>query len=134
MAKTTAEKIANKDERIQQLMNEKKQLIQKQKADERRTRTSRLCRRHGLLEKYLPDLITITDEQFETFVKKAINNNYGRDALAEIVDKADKTAEPQTAETAAQSNPTHAAKPTQAAQGNATSGSTNPPKAEHSRA
>ena len=134
MAKTTAEKIANKDERIQQLMNEKKQLIQKQKADERRTRTSRLCRRHGLLEKYLPDLITITDEQFETFVKKAINNNYGRDALAEIVGKADKTAEPQTAETAAQSNPPPAAKSTQAAQGNATSGNPNPPKAEHSRA
>ena len=134
MAKTTAEKIANKDERIQQLLNEKKQLIQKQKADERRTRTSRLCRRHGLLEKYLPDLIAITDEQFEAFVKKAISNNYGRDALAEIVGKASKIAASQTAEAAAQSNPTHAAKSTQAAQGNATSGSPNPPKAEHSRA
>jgi len=134
MAKTTAEKIANKDERIQQLLNEKKQLIQKQKADERRTRTSRLCRRHGLLEKYLPDLISISDEQFETFVKKAISNNHGRDALAEIIGKASKTAASQTTETAAQSNPTHATKPTQATQGNATSGSPNPPKAEHSRA
>jgi len=123
MAKTTAEKIANKDERIQQLLNEKKQLIQKQKADERRTRTSRLCRRHGLLEKYLPDIISITDEQFETFVKKAISNNYGRDALAEIVGKAGADATTQHTGTAAQSSPTHAAKPTQAAQGNATSGS-----------
>ena len=134
MAKTTAEKIANKDERIQQLLNEKKQLIQKQKADERRTRTSRLCRRHGLLEKYLPDLVNITDEQYEAFVKKATSNNYGRDALAEIIDKADKTAVPKTAETAVQSNPTHAAKSTQTAQGNTASDNPNPPKAEHSRA
>ena len=134
MAKTTAEKIANKDERIQQLLNEKKQLIQKQKADERRTRTSRLCRRHGLLEKYLPDLVSITDEQFEAFVKKTISNNYGRDALAEIIGKVGKTAASQTAEMAAQSNPTHAAKSAQAVQGNATNGNPNPPKAEHSRA
>ena len=134
MAKTTAEKIANKDERIQQLLNEKKQLIQKQKADERRTRTSRLCRRHGLLEKYLPDLITITDEQFEAFVKKAISNNYGREALAEIVGKAGVDTTPQHAGTAAQHNQTSTAKSTQATQGNATSGSPNTPKAEHSRA
>ena len=134
MAKSTAEKIANKDERIQQLMNEKKLLIQKQKSDERKARTSRLCRRHSLLEKYLPDLVNITDEQFETFVKKAISNNYGRDALVEIIGKADKTDVQQTAGTATQSNPSHATKPTQAAQGNATNDSTNPPKAEHSRA
>ena len=54
--KTYEEKIAVKDEQIQHLINQKKQLMQKQKADERKERTSRLCRRHGLLEKYNPAL------------------------------------------------------------------------------
>ena len=46
MSKTTkvyVDKIASKDEKIQQLLNQKKQLIQKQKATERKERNSRLC-------------------------------------------------------------------------------------------
>jgi transposase len=86
-AKTLAEKIASKDEKIQQLLNDKKQLIQRQKTSERKERTSRLCRRHGLLEKFIPDLITITDEQFEAFVRTHINTNNGRNRLVEIIDK-----------------------------------------------
>jgi len=50
MPKTTAEKIATKREQIQQLQNEEKQLIQKQKEQDRKDRTKRLCQRHGLLE------------------------------------------------------------------------------------
>ena len=99
MAKTTAERIAERDERITQLQNEKKQLLQRQKADERKARTSRLCRRHGLLEKYMPDLISITDEQFETFVKRGIDTSYGQKILAEIVAEARTTASPAIAET-----------------------------------
>lgn len=68
MAKTKQERITNLEEQILQLENQKKQLIQKQKEDDRKERTKRLCKRHGLLEKYMPDLITITDEQFEMFI------------------------------------------------------------------
>ena len=39
MPKTTAEKIANKREQIQQLQNEEKQLVQKQKEQDRKDRT-----------------------------------------------------------------------------------------------
>ena len=85
MPKTTAEKIASKREQIQQLQNEEKQLIQKQKEQDRKDRTKRLCQRHGLLEKFMPDLATITDEQFELFIKRGINTSYGQKTLAEIM-------------------------------------------------
>ena len=98
MPKTTAEKIATKREQIQQLQNQEKQLIQKQKAEERKARTRRFCSRHGLLEKVMPDLAAITDEQFETFIRKGINTTYGQKILAEIVGSTGATATQQTAE------------------------------------
>ena len=119
MPKTTAEKIATKREQIQQLQNQEKQLIQKQKAEERKARTRRFCSRHGLLEKVMPDLAAITDEQFETFIRKGINTSYGQKILAEIVGSTGTTTAPQTTETAAQSNPAPTTKPTgTTAQGN----------------
>ena len=98
MAKAIAEKIANNREKIKQLQNEEKRLLQKQRADERKARTRRFCSRHGLLEKFMPDLATITDEQFETFIRKGINTTYGQKILAEIVGSTGATATQQTAE------------------------------------
>ena len=108
MAKTTAEKIANKEAQIQKLLNEKKQLIQKDKKAERTARTRRLCSRHGLLEKFMPDLAAITDEQFETFIRKGINTSYGQKLLAEIVGDTGASTTQQTAKTTPQ---TQAAEP-----------------------
>jgi len=87
MPKTKTERIVGIDEQIAQLEAQKKQLIQQQKESERKERTSRLCRRHGLLEKYMPDLITISDEQFEMFIKRAVANDYGRDILVKVMAK-----------------------------------------------
>ena len=138
MAKSRKEKIASYDERIAQLENQRKQEIQKMKAEERKARTKRLCSRHGLLEKIMPDLIAITDEQFEEFIKRGINTSYGQKLLAEIMAKeaesgtsnapigAGQSNEPTTAkpaETAAQSPPVTNTKPeTTAAQLNGTNG------------
>jgi len=108
MPKTTAEKIASKREQIQQLQNEEKQLIQKQKEQDRKDRTKRLCQRHGLLEKYMPELAAITDEQFETFIRKGINTSYGQKILAEIVGDTGASTTQQTAKTTPQ---TQAAEP-----------------------
>jgi len=83
-AKSLEEKIAIKDEKIQQLLNQKKQLRQKHNAMERKERNSRLFRRHGLLEKYMPSLITLTDEQFEMFIKRGVDTSYGNKILDEI--------------------------------------------------
>jgi len=106
MPKTTAEKIASKREQIQQLQNEEKQLIQKQKEQDRKDRTKRLCQRHGLLEKFMPDLATVTDEQFETFIRKGINTTYGQKILAEIVGDTGASTTQHTAKTVAQAGTT----------------------------
>ena len=98
MAKSRQDKITNYEEQIAQLNNRKKQEIQKMKQDERKARTKRLCSRQGLLEKYMPDLIIITDEQFEMFIKRGINTDYGRKILGEIIMKNATATKPATAE------------------------------------
>ena len=118
MAKTRKEKIASYEERIAQLENQRKQEIQKMKAEERKARTRRLCSRHGLLEKFMPDLATITDEQFEEFIKRGINTSYGQKILAEIVAKGtSQTENSDTAKTSSQQTENGTAKtPTGAGQ------------------
>lgn len=68
MRKTTSEKIETVQTEIEQLTNRKKQLLQKQKSEERKSRTHRLCKRGGYLESKLPGFSSMTDEQFFTFV------------------------------------------------------------------
>ena len=68
--KTYEEKIASKDEQIQLLLTEKKELMKKQKEDERKAKEKRQCYRHGVLEKLMPELITLTNEQYEAYIKK----------------------------------------------------------------
>ena len=83
--KTVAEQIASTREEIKQLENKLKQQQQRQNEQERKARTKRLCSRHGLLEKMLPEIIAITDEQYQTFLEKAVTNTYGRDILNKII-------------------------------------------------
>ena len=144
--KTFEEKIAQRGEKIRQLTNEKKQIIQKQKADERKARTRRLCSRHGLLEKYMPDLIAITDEQFENFIKRAIDTTYGNQILGEITRKTSAAVASNHTNTADASTSATLSNPVAtngvsggANQANATTASsqgnsTNPPKAAQSGA
>jgi len=84
MAKTKLEKIAGIEEEIRQLENKRKRLIQEQKEQERKERTNRLCKRMGLLEKLLPDSITLTEEQFKTFLEQTAAAGHGRRLLAEM--------------------------------------------------
>jgi len=85
MAKTSLEKIANYKEQMGQIANRSKQEQQKHKAAERKARTKRLCSRMGLFESILPDTITLTDEQFKTFLEKTVASKFGRRVLAELV-------------------------------------------------
>ena len=120
--KTKLEKIEGINQEIEQLKNRAKLLSQQHKAAERKARTKRLCSRHGLLEKFLPDLINITDEQFEAFIKTGIDTKYGRNKLAEIVAKGGATTAPKPAEAAMQYVPPPNAKPAVAAQDNGLGG------------
>jgi len=100
MAKTTVEKIEEAKAKITQYENHMKQLVQKQKSEERKARTKRLCSRAGLLESLLPDTITLTDEQFKTFLEKTTANDFGRRTLANITKDSGAAASPKSAEAA----------------------------------
>ena len=72
------------DEQIAMLNNERKQLIQKEKAEARKERTKRLCQRGGAVEKLHPEIAAFTDEQFDIFVKKVILSEQTKRVIAEI--------------------------------------------------
>ena len=108
-------------EEIRQKENRIKELVAKQKAEEKKARNHRLCKRHGLLESLLPEIIEITDEQYKTFLERAVANNYGRDILAKIIAQGDKN-DTSKAPTGAEHNttPTNSKPPSATPQTNAT--------------
>lgn len=116
MAKTKTEKITSIEEEIRQLENKRRQLVQEQKAQERKDRTKRLCRRMGLFESMLPDTITLTDEQFKAFLEQTVAAEHSRRILDELTAQNAATATVQGAEPAAQSNTHPAEKTTYTAQ------------------
>lgn len=116
MAKTKTEKITSIEEEIRQLENKRRQLVQEQKAQERRDRTKRLCRRMGLFESLVPDTITLTDEQFKTFLEQTVAAEHSRRLLDELTAQNAATAAVQGTEPAAQSDTHPAAKAAHTAQ------------------
>lgn len=105
MPKTKLEKIAGIEEEIRQLENKRKQLVQEQKAQARKDRTKRLCRRMGLFESLVPDSIPLTEEQFKTFLEKTIMTEHSRRILDELTAQNAAKATTQGAEMAMQGNP-----------------------------
>ena len=116
MAKTKIEKIASIEEEIKQLENKKKRLIQEQKEQERKDRTNRLCKRMGLFEKLLPDTITLTAEQFQTFLEQTVMTEHSRRILDGLTAQNAVTAPAQDAGMVAQGNTLPAAKTAHIAQ------------------
>jgi hypothetical protein len=72
MINSTSKKIENVQAEIPQLKNKEKLLMQKHKAEERKARTHRFCKRHGYLESKIPELAKMTDEQFYTYVENKL--------------------------------------------------------------
>ena len=95
MAKTKAEKIESLQEEIKQLENQRKRLLQEQKAQERKDRTRRLCKRAGLLESMLPGTIPLTDEQFKAFLEKTILSESASKLLSTLTAQIAATPTPQ---------------------------------------
>jgi hypothetical protein len=90
MARTTNDRIAAIELEMEQLANQRKELLQKQKEADRKARTNRLCKRGGLFESMLPDTITLTDDNFKLFLEKTAANEFGRRTLANIKTEQDK--------------------------------------------
>ena len=100
MAKSYDERIAETKLKIEQEQNRMKQLIQKQKKEERNARTKRLCSRMGLFESMLPDTIPLTDEQFKIFLEKTVITEHSRRILDGLTAQTAATVAPQVAEMA----------------------------------
>ena len=84
MAKTLYERRAEIQEKIRQLENQQKQLIQKQKEAERKARTRRLIERGAILESMLDDSDTLTNEDIKVILTAALKSGAAFDALISI--------------------------------------------------
>jgi len=90
--KTTGERIDTLQEKIQQLENQKKLLLQQQKAQERKARTKRLIERGAILESLISGADTFTGEQMKAFLEKTVQSDFAKRILDGITAQKDKTA------------------------------------------
>ena len=82
--KTIEEKIGAAKEEVRQKEARIKELLKQQKRQANKDRNHRLCKRGGLVEKLLPGLALITDEQFDVFVRKCLNTSHTKSVLTEL--------------------------------------------------
>ena len=69
---------------IDRLKNLKKEVVAKEKAQERKERTRRLIQRGAILEQYLMEPENLTNEEVSEIVKYAFNTPYVREYMKEI--------------------------------------------------
>ena len=91
MTKTTNEKVAMYDKKILQYQNKKKQLIQKNKVDERKARTKRLIERGAILESLIDGAEELANDQITIILKKTVGSSYGKDIITQTKSKVDNT-------------------------------------------
>jgi len=84
MPRTTISKIESIRAEMEELKKEERELLQKHRKEERDARTHRLCKRGGIVEKLLPDLIAFTDEQFDKFIEKTLLTSHTNKIIAEL--------------------------------------------------
>ena len=90
MTKTRQEKIDKLTAQIAEQQNQLKQEKKKQNEEARKAKTKRQIARQGLLEGALPEVINLTDEQYKSFIAKAVANDYGRRTLSGILSECEK--------------------------------------------
>ena len=84
MATTKTERIANIGDKIKQLENQRKQLLQQQRASERKARTKRLIERGAILESLIANPEIYTNDEILVLLKKTIGSAFGQTILAEL--------------------------------------------------
>ncbi|MDR3348663.1 MAG: DUF3847 domain-containing protein [Acidaminococcales bacterium] len=82
---TRTEKLARIEEERERLDREKKTLLQEIKAEERKARTNRLCKRAGRLESLLPETVKLSDGYFNEFLAKTVAADEGKRILADLL-------------------------------------------------
>jgi hypothetical protein len=84
MSTTKTEKIEKLDVKIQQLLNEKKRLINHNKETERKARTKRLIERGAILESLIPNFEDLSNEQVKRFLEKTIKTEFAQRIFNEL--------------------------------------------------
>jgi hypothetical protein len=121
--KTIEERIESARAELAQKEAQVKRLLQEQKAQGRKERAHRLCRRGALVEKLLPGLDALTDEQFDVFVNKTLLTGYAERTLRQLLPTAPesgdgrKDGDAKPAEATPHTAPLTAPKPANAPQG-----------------
>ena len=67
--------------KIQQYENRSKMLDRRLAIEKRKERNHRLCSRGGFIESIVPELITMTDEDAQTFFRLALTSEPAREFL-----------------------------------------------------
>jgi len=84
MAKSRLEKIESYKEQMEQIANRMKQEQQKHRAEERKARTRRLIERGAILEGFIPNAETYTEDEIQAFLKETLATKFAKDALRRI--------------------------------------------------
>ena len=71
------DEIESVEEKIRQLKNRQKALLQKQSDAERKARTRRLIERGAILESIFPEVVPMTNEQVKAFLEKIRRSDAG---------------------------------------------------------
>jgi predicted nuclease with TOPRIM domain len=140
MRKTLKQKIDESLLEMNELQKKHDELLAKYNAEEQKKRTHRLCKRGGYVEKYLPEIIGLTDKQFYSYVEKVMLTDDARFILMAISEEPETPTVPPTdvataqggenaalkpSEPTAQANPAPAQKSANAPHGGGTEGRTN---------
>ena|GEM_PF-530430 len=110
---------------LQQRIDESLSIIEKQQKahdllmaqfneKEEKDRVHRFCKRGGYVEKYIPELKTLTDKQFYSYVEKVMMTDDAKLILMEISEEAETPDEPKKDDTTGQDSGAAASKPVEA--------------------
>jgi hypothetical protein len=72
MARPTTEQVQSIRDKIQELQNKEKRLLNQQKEADRKARTKRLIERGAILESILPNSAELTNDQFKVLIEKML--------------------------------------------------------------
>jgi len=72
MKNSITEKRLSIEEQIKQLENQRKLLLKKERAEAEKAKKVRLQNRGAVIEKLVPHLATLSDSEFESYVRKTL--------------------------------------------------------------
>jgi hypothetical protein len=72
MARPIDEQVQSVRDKIQELQNKEKRLINQQREADRKARTKRLIERGAIMESILPNSIPLTNDQFKALVEEMV--------------------------------------------------------------